>query len=166
MDISKRLPDFLPQLLTVIPLLFLMCLEDLWIQYFSQTRVQLFHVCTWIHSHPQTHLPLHPLVGKEALHAGALGSESRELAAGAQPPLEYLPPPARPQCYLETPIFIVILLIIFLFPLSFFLLLVLEFFLLLFIRGVVTAFTLRLLFQILFIFRQLVIAPLEEKGGW
>ena len=85
MDISKRLPDFLPKLLTVIPLLFLMCLEDLWIQYFSQTRVQLFQVCTWIHSHPQTHLPLHPLVGKEALHAGALGSEGRELAAGLSP---------------------------------------------------------------------------------
>ena len=49
MDVSKRLPDFLPQLLTVIPS-FLMCLEDLWIQYFSQTHVQLLHVCTWIHT--------------------------------------------------------------------------------------------------------------------
>ena len=37
---------------------------------------------------------------------------------------------------------------------------------LLIIRGVVTALTLRLLFQIFFVLRQLVIAPLEEKGGW
>lgn len=87
------------------------------------------------------------------------GADSRRLSSSKQDP------PARHQGYLEASVIVVVLVVIFLFSLGFFLLLVLEFFLLLFIWGVVAALTVRLLFQILFIFRQLIIAPLEEKGG-
>lgn len=67
--------------------------------------------------------------------------------------------------YLQAPIIIGVLVVTLPFSLGFLLLLVLEFFLLLFVRGVVAALTLRLLFQILFIFRQLIVAPLRDKGA-
>lgn len=74
--------------------------------------------------------------------------------------------PARPGPgnYLQAPIAIVILVLIPLFPLGFLLLLLLQFLLLLLGRGVIATFALRLLFQILLIFRQFIVAPLEDKG--
>lgn len=136
--------------------------SDLRLQHSSQAGVQPPYAGTRAHRPVSQDRPPPP----PALAPGQGGTEvtagGSALRAGM--PVGAGSPPAGLRGYLQAPLVVGILIVPLLFPFGFFLLLVLEFLLLLLVRGVVAPLTLRLLFQILFIVRQLVMAPLQGKG--